>query len=253
MPDIDLVKEYWNNNVSNWKIADGLTVGDQKFFFEVERYRFEKLNYLNKLIKYDGYKSKEVLDVGCGLATDLSRFAAGGANATGVDVSPTAVDLAKRNFQQRELSANLEIMNGEQLTFESESFDYVYCHTVLHFTPNPERMVREIHRVLKPGGQALLMTINRKSWLYFLHRIAGLKIDYLDAPVFHRFDTTEFEEITKCFSKRKLVVERFPIRTEVHKGWKAFVYNVLFVDFYNLMPQWLIGKTGYHLLYFVEK
>ena len=114
-------------------------------------------------------------------------------------------------------------------------------------------MIAEIRRVLKPGGKALLMTINRASWLYALHKVAGLKIDYLDAPVFHRFNYKEFEQLVSPFNKREVIVERFPVRTEVHSGLKAKVYNHLFVDLYNAMPKALIGKTGYHLLAMVSK
>ena len=144
-------------------------------------------------------------------------------------------------------------MDGQALEFADNSFDFVYCHTVLHFTADPAAMIAEIRRVLKPGGKALLMTINRASWLYALHKVAGLKIDYLDAPVFHRFNYKEFEQLVSPFNKREVIVERFPVRTEVHSGLKAKVYNHLFVDLYNAMPKALIGKTGYHLLAMVSK
>ena len=144
-------------------------------------------------------------------------------------------------------------MDGEALGFDDNSFDFIYCHTVLHFTSNPADMITEIKRVLKPDGQALLMTINRASWLYALHKLAGLKIDYLDAPVFHRFNYDEFEQLLTSFSDKKMIVERFPVRTEVHSGIKAMIYNHLFVDLYNAMPKALIGKTGYHLLALVTK
>ena len=250
---ISAVEQFWDENVANWKIATHLERGSTEFFAEVERYRFDKLNYLPKVIDYNAFKDQLVLDVGCGLATDLSRFAKGGAITTGIDISTEAINLAKQNFQQRGLTGSFEKMNGEQLNFPDNHFDFAYCHTVLHFTPNPQTMVNEIQRVLKPGGRALLMTINRGSWLYFLHKVAGLKIDYMDSPVFHTFNYTEFDQLAANFTTRNMVVERFPVRTEVHKGWKAKVYNTFFVDLYNALPQQLIGKTGYHLLNFVEK
>ena len=250
---IEAVANYWDRNVANWKIAADLETGSPAFFAEVERYRFDKLDYLPRVIDYNAYAGQRVLDVGCGLGTDLSRFARGGADCSGIDIAPAAVTLATDNFKQRQLSADLQCMNGEALTFADDQFDFVYCHTVLHFTPNPAAMIGEIHRVLKPGGTALLMTINRGSWLYFLHKIAGLNIDYMDAPVFHKFNYAEFDQQCAVFNNRRLVVERFPVRTEVHQGWKATVYNRCFVDLYNALPTAVIGKTGYHLLAFVQK
>lgn len=247
------VSQYWDRNVSNWKIANDLETGSKDFFQEVERYRFEKLDYLPRVIDYNSYENKSVLDVGCGLATDLSRFAKGGAKVSGIDIAPQAIELAKRNFDLRGLVGKFDVMDGENMRFSDNSFDFVYCHTVLHFTPDPEQMIKEISRVLKPGGTALLMTINRGSWLYFLHKLAGLKIDYLDAPIFHRFNYTEFDAMLAPFTQRDILVERFPKATEVHKGWKATLYNSFFVAPYNALPKKLIGKTGYHLLALVSK
>ena len=194
-----------------------------------------------------------VLDTGCGLGTDLSRFVSGGAIGTGIDISPAAIKLARQNFEYRNLSAEFLNMDGENMSFEDNSFDIVYCHTVLHFTPDPEAMIREIYRVLKPGGHAILMTINRHSWLYFLHRMAKLKIDYMDAPVFHKYTYNEFREMLSPFDRAEIIVERFPVRTEVHHGIKATIYNKFFVDVYNSLPKKLTGKTGYHLLAFAYK
>ena len=66
---------------------------------------------------------------------------------TGIDISPRAIELARTNFAQRGSPGGFAVMDGEALEFPDRSFDVVYCHTVLHFTPHPERMVGEIHRV----------------------------------------------------------------------------------------------------------
>ena len=247
------VRDFWDKNVANWKVAAHLDVGSEAFFKEVERYRCEKLSYLEQRVDYSGYKGQSVLDVGCGLGTDLSRFAPGWAITTGVDISPVAVDLARKNFNWRGLKGDFAEMDGEALGFPENSFDFVYCHTVFHFTANPAKLVAEIKRVLKPGGEALIMTINRRSWLYFLHRVAGVKIDYMDAPVFHKYSYDEFKAVTDIFPDNDMIVERFPVHTEVHHGIKAKIYNLFFVDFYNALPRFLVGKTGYHLLSWVRK
>lgn len=246
------VQTYWDHNVSNWKIATA-PVGSDEFFKEVELYRFSKLSYLPLRVNFDGFPGKRLLDVGCGLGNDLARFVSGGANGTGIDISPVAIDLARKNFKHRHLNAEFKHMNGEKMSFADNSFDVVYCHTVIHFTPDPGALIQEIYRVLKPGGKAILMTINRHSWLYFLHRLAKLKIDYMDAPVFKKYTYKEFEKMLSPFDRVEMSAERFPVRTEVHRGVKAMIYNKLFVDIYNAMPQKLISKTGYHLLAFAYK
>jgi 2-polyprenyl-3-methyl-5-hydroxy-6-metoxy-1,4-benzoquinol methylase len=247
------ISDYWNKNVSNWEVANHLEVGTPAFFQEVERYRFEKLDYLEDVAGFDDYTGKKVLDVGCGLGTDTSRFALNGANVHGIDIAPRAIELSRKNFEWRGLQGQFDVMDGEAMTFPDNEFDFVYCHTVLHFTCSPHDMIKEIHRVLRPGGKALLMAINRRSWLYFMHRIAGVKIDYMDAPVFHKMDLSEFRQITAVFSQNEINLYRFPTKTEVHKGWKATVYNTLFVDLYHAIPKRFTNMTGYHMLAFVTK
>jgi ubiquinone/menaquinone biosynthesis C-methylase UbiE len=246
------VQEYWDRNVSNWKITTA-PVGSVEFFREIEHYRFSKLNYLPRIVDFNGYSGKRLLDAGCGLGNDLSRFVSGGAIGTGIDISPAAIKLAKQNFESRNLDATFILMDGENMSFNDNSFDVVYCHTVLHFTPDPDALLGEIYRVLKPGGQAILMTINRHSWLYVLHRLARLKIDYMDAPVFNKYTYSEFEKMLSPFDRVEIMAERFPVRTEVHGGIKAALYNRFFVDIYNALQKQIIGKTGYHLLAFAYK
>ncbi len=247
------VADYWDKNVSNWKVANHLDVGSEEFFREVERYRFDKLEYLEDAVQFDSFKGKSVLDVGCGLGTDTSRFARAGAEVTGVDIAPRAVTLARKNFAWRGLEGRFEPMDGEELALPDDSFDFVYCHTVLHFTRDPEAMINEIYRVLKPGGRAILMTINRKSWLYFMHRVAGAKLDYMDAPVFHKMSPEEYRAKLKIFKDVDFRLYRYPVRTEVHKGWKGWVFNTLIVDTFNALPKRWTKNMGYHMLAFVQK
>ena len=249
---IEAVRGYWNAHVHDWKIARE-EPGTLAFFEETEAYRYEKLHYLPRVVDFTAQNGKRVLDVGCGLGNDLSRFARGGAEVTGVDIAPTAIDLSRRNFESRGLSGAFHVMNGEAMDLPDASFDYVFCHTVLHFTPDPAAMVREVHRVLRPGGSAVLMTINRKSWLFAMHRLLKVEIDYLDAPVFNPFERPSFEKLMAPFDTVDLVMERFPVRTKVHKGLKAALYNMAFVDVFNALPRRITRRYGYHMLAFVQK
>lgn len=245
-------REFWNNHVHDWKIAKS-PAGTKDFFLEIEEYRFEKLEYLAKIVDFAGYPGKTVLDVGCGVGNDLSRFAKGGSIVTGIDIAPHSIELAKSNFQQRELRGEFHVMNGESMEFPSNSFDLVYCHTVLHFTPDPEQMIAEIHRVLKPDGQAIIMTVNRYSWLNVLNKFANIEIDHLDAPVFRKFTINEFKKLLSAFKEVNIIPERFPVRTKVHSGLKARLFNTVFVDIFNKIPRSFTRKTGHHLMAFCRK
>ena len=194
-----------------------------------------------------------VLDVGCGVGNDLSRFVKAGARVTGIDLAEHSIELAKRNFEFRELPGKFLVMNGEDMELPDASFDVVFCHTVLHFTPDPEKMIAEILRVLRPGGMAILMTVNRNSWLNFLHRLLNVEIDHLDSPIFYKYSIKEFRAMLSGFESVEIVPERFPVRTKVHHGIKAKLFNLLFVDLFNALPKRLVRRTGHHLMAFAYK
>ena len=246
------VRAYWDAHVHDWKIATH-PPGSPEFFREVEEYRFEKLEYLAKRVRFAGYPGRSVLDVGCGLGNDTARFAQGGSEVTGIDISPRAIEFARQNFAQRGLAGLFQVMDGEAMTFPDGQFDMVYCHTVLHFTPDPARMVREIRRVLKPDGLAILMTVNRKSWMNWLRHVMKVEIDHLDSPVFRHMTMAEFRSILKPFPVVTLQSERFPVPTKVHKGLKAALYNRLFVAGFNAVPASWTSRTGHHLLAFCRQ
>jgi len=249
---IESVRQYWNQHVDDWKIARHPS-GTADFFSETEEYRFEKLHYLTQRIPFQEYPGKKILEVGCGLGNDLSRFAAGGARVTGIDLADRAIELSRANFQQRGLDGEFHRMDGEHMDFDANSFDFVYCHTVLQFTPDPARMAEEIHRVLKPGGQAIVMAINSQSWLILMHNLLKTEIDYLDSPFFQHFKAAELRQLLSPFDQVEIIPERFPVRTRVHKGLKAHLYNLLFVDLFNALPPGWVRWSAHHLLAYVLK
>ena len=96
------VREYWNRHIHDLDITSH-PVGSPGFFADLYEYHFEKLHHLLRLVNFDGYRGRRVLDVGCGAGTDLVRFARGGAKVSGVDLSATAIALARGNFEQQGL------------------------------------------------------------------------------------------------------------------------------------------------------
>jgi ubiquinone/menaquinone biosynthesis C-methylase UbiE len=228
-------------------------VGTPGFFQELDAYRFEKLSYLPQVVKFSVYWGKRLLEVGCGLGIDLVRFAQAGAIVTGVDLAETSIDLARKNFEQSNLTADLQVMNGEGLQFEDGSFDVAYAHGVLQYTADPQKMVNELHRVLRPGGEAILMVYHKYSWLNALSQLMSVELEHEDAPVLRKYSIGEFKQLMAPFSRLCIVPERFPVRTRLHRGLKAVLYNTLFVGGFNLLPRALTRPFGWHLLAFAYK
>src|SRR6185436_10867138 len=188
---IDDIREYWNRHIHDLEITQH-PVGTPGFFADLDEYHFEKLHHLLHLVNFDGYRGRQVLEVGCGAGTDLARFARGGAIAFGVDLSSSAIALAKQNFEQQGLKADLREANGERLPFANGSFDLVYAHGVVQYTAHPQQLVDECRRVLKPGGEAVFQAYNRISWLNALSKLMKVPLEHDDAPVLRKYSEGEF-------------------------------------------------------------
>jgi SAM-dependent methyltransferase len=246
------VRAYWDQHIHDLEITTH-PVGSRGFFDDLDQYHFEKLHHLLTLVPFDGAAGKTVLEVGCGAGVDLARFAKGGAIVTGIDLAPSAIALAKVNFAQQGLPGTFEVADGEQLPFADNSFDLVFAHGVVQYTANPQRLVDECRRVLKPGAQAVFQVYNRVSWLNALSMLMKVNLEHEDAPVLLKFSIPEFKRLLGGFSAVRLVPERFPVKSRLHRGWKGAVYNGLFVGTFNALPRALVRRFGWHLLAFCTK
>ena len=252
MATTDAVRDYWNRRIHDLDITTH-PVGSRGFFDDLEQYHFEKLHHLPRLVAFDGYRGRSVLDVGCGAGVDLARFARGGAAVTGVDLAASAVELARANLAQQGLQGAFEVADGERLPFVDNWFDLVYAHGVVQYTPDPQRLVDECRRVLKPGGEAVFQVYNRRSWLNALSKLMKVGLEHEDAPVLRKFTIGEFRRLLRGFREVRIEPERFPVKSRLHGGWKGAVYNGLFVGTFNALPRGLVRRFGWHLLAFCRK
>jgi SAM-dependent methyltransferase len=250
--NIDRVREYWNRHIHDLEITTH-PVGSRGFFDDLDQYHFEKLHHLLRLVDFGGYRGRDVLEVGCGAGVDLARFAKGGARVVGVDLASSAVDLARANFEQQKLAGEFHVANGEALPFPDGSFDLVFAHGVVQYTSNPQKLVDECRRVLKPGGDAVFQVYNRVSWLNALSKLMNVGLEHDDAPVLLKLSIGEFRKLVSGFSEVRIVPERFPVRSRLHGGWKGAIYNGVFVGTFNALPKSLVQRFGWHLLAFCRK
>jgi len=246
------VRQYWDQHIHDLEITRH-PVGSRGFFDDLDQYHFEKLHHLLRLVPFDGCRGQSVLEVGCGAGVDLVRFARGGAEVTGVDLAASAIDLARANFEQQGLAGRFEVADGERLPFPDNSFDFVYAHGVVQYTADPQRLVEECRRVLKPGGQAVFQVYNRVSWLNALSKLMKVGLEHDDAPVLLKFSIGEFKSLLSGFRTLRIVPERFPVKSRLHGGWKGVLFNTVFVGTFNALPRSLVRRFGWHLLAFCTK
>lgn len=182
----DRVRAFWQDHPCGTKFADA-EPGSRQFYEMIEKHRYQKEWHIPSAAGFGHAKDLRVLEVGCGLGTDGAQFAKAGANYTGTDLTDAAVDLARRRFELFELPGTFRIADAEHLDFADNSFDLVYSHGVVHHTPDTAGAVREIHRVLRPGGRAVIMIYHRDSYNYRVNisllRRAGVHLLRFEAGV----------------------------------------------------------------------
>lgn len=116
-----------------------------------------------------GLSGKRVVDVGCGGGILAEAMAARGAQVTGIDLAEKSLKVAKLHLFESGLAVDYRCVAVEALAEEAPgSFDVVTCMEMLEHVPDPASVIAACARLVRPGGQVFLSTLNRnpKSWLF---------------------------------------------------------------------------------------
>ncbi len=162
--------EQWTADPCGSSVADG-EPGSRTYFEHLLEARHDYAPWMRDALGYDDTSGLAVLDVGCGQGIDLYHYATAGARATGIDLTPRHCELARLHLDVMGLEA--EVVNGdaELLPFADATFDRVSSNGVLHHTPDMPAALREVHRVLRPGGEARIIVYNRRSLHYWINQV----------------------------------------------------------------------------------
>ena len=168
---------------------------------------------------------KKVLDLGSGTGAALRQLH---------NYEVTAVDPDEKMLQLNKFE-NKIIGNAEDLPFPDNSFNSVYCAFVWRNLNNPELGLQEVHRVLKPGGNFILLDMTRpkNNFLRILHKIGTFKITLLIGVL--TFNLKEYKFLHKSLDK-------YP-QPEVH----------LSNDLFNTINTTRMGLFGFVYLTVMEK
>ncbi|RYY32779.1 MAG: class I SAM-dependent methyltransferase [Sphingobacteriaceae bacterium] len=106
----------------------------------------------------------KLLEIGVGNGAHLNQYK--NHDITGIDTSIAMIEHARRN---RPENITLIVMNGETLSFPNQQFDYVVLSHVIAVTDNPDRLLQEVYRVLKPQGRIFILNhFTPNSWLKYI-------------------------------------------------------------------------------------
>jgi SAM-dependent methyltransferase len=172
------VRQFWDRNPCGTKNT-GAERGTLAFYRQVEAHRYHEEFHIPLVAEFDQHASHQVLEVGCGLGTDGRQFARGGARYTGCDLSLESLRLARRGFGLFGLTGDFVCTDAADLPFCDSRFDIVYSHGVLHHVPSTVRAINEVHRVLRPGGTAIIMLYAAALFGYLggAHSIGRLRLE----------------------------------------------------------------------------
>jgi ubiquinone/menaquinone biosynthesis C-methylase UbiE len=169
------VKEYWEAQPCGTEtdIFGDSSLYSREWFEIIENYRYEVEPFIHSIAQFTRYRSKKVLEIGVGVGTDHLQWARAGVDLFGIDLTHASIEITERHLEMYGFKSNLKRVDAEILPFEDNSFEVVYSWGVIHHSENPQAIVNEIKRVLKPNGVFVGMFYNRRSiasivaWLKF--------------------------------------------------------------------------------------
>jgi SAM-dependent methyltransferase len=257
------VRAFWNKRPCNLRHSQA-PIGSKQYFDEVEARKFFVEPHIPAFADYGRWKGKKVLEIGCGLGTDTINFARAGALVTAVDLSDASLELCKRRFELYGLEATFYSGNAEALSsfVPVEAYDLIYSFGVIHHTPHPERVVRELAKYCGPQTEIRIMVYSKWSWkalwiIFTKGRGAFWRADELTranseaefgSPVTYTYTSRSVRKLLSGFNVRRVWKDHiFPYRID-----KYVKYQFEVVWYFRFLPRplfdWLERRLGWHLL-----
>jgi ubiquinone/menaquinone biosynthesis C-methylase UbiE len=175
---VEEVSAFWSTEACGTHFVRDFA-DEREFYDKFREHRYRTEWHLPLLVPFAQAKGKKVLEIGTGNGADGVMFALNGADYTGVDLTDTALEATRRHFAAQSLKGSFQCEDAEALSFPEESFDWVYSHGVLHHTPNTQRAIDQVWRVLKPGGSAIVMLYHKHSFNYFVRIMVYMRVRVL--------------------------------------------------------------------------
>ena len=160
----------------DWREAIPFEAGTKEYFDEVDRRFFvsarEFLPWRTKpfdaLIPFQKLPELDVLEIGVGHGSHAMLLASSAKSFTGIDLTEAAVTMTRKRFDVHNVPGRIERMDAENMSFSDDSFDYIWSWGVIHHSADTQRIVGEMHRVLRPDGIATIMVYYRGWWNYYI-------------------------------------------------------------------------------------
>lgn len=243
---------FWNKRPCNINHSNK-KIGSKDYFDEVEKKKYFVEPHIPEFAEFKRWKGKKVFEVGCGIGTDAKRFCEEGADYTGIDISKNSIRIAEKRLQVYKLKGILGLVNIESSEFvfnyfNPNSYDLVYSFGVLHHTVNIRNAIRNIYKLLKPGGTFKFM-------VYAKHSLKNWKImeglDQYEAqkgvPIANVYTHADIRYLLQDFRNIDIVQTHiFPYKIPEYKKHR-YVKQPYFEHMPKKLFDILSKKLGWHL------
>lgn len=159
-------QQWWTENTMSydWKKKADAPRYSKAWFDEIDakfyhgaRLFLPALNPFATLMDIENLNGKRVLEIGCGMGMHSELMLRAKAKLTSVDISPTSIMATGKRLELKGLSGDVRQMDAEHLDFVDGEFDLVWSWGVIHHSARTGQVLKQIDRVLKPGGTAKIM------------------------------------------------------------------------------------------------
>lgn len=202
---------------------------DKRFFTDAGTIIRSRKIPFDTLIDFDSLKNKEVLEIGCGNGSHAQLLATHARAYTGIDLTSYAVTSTGKRLGYLGVPAVVARMDAEAMEFPDESFDFIWSWGVIHHSANTRKIVEEMYRVLRPGGEARIMVYYRSFWSYRI--FTGL---------FARIANGQMLRANSFHEASQLMTDGALARFYTGKEWRSLVSDLFKVEDVRILG----SKTG---------
>jgi len=184
-------REWWEQHPMRYDFSEELHAEEfsREFYEEIDKRFFadaatmipsHKLPF-DQLIDFESLKDKDVLEVGCGNGSHAQLLVQHARSYTGIDLTSYAVKSTTQRLRFLGGNGTIRQMDAEHMDFPAETFDFIWSWGVIHHSANTRQIIKEMHRVLRSGGEAVIMVYHRSFWSYrvFTGLIGGIAHGHL--------------------------------------------------------------------------
>jgi ubiquinone/menaquinone biosynthesis C-methylase UbiE len=172
-------KSWWESNPMRYDFSDRPVESGEfspEWFREVDRrflrtvrmaFPWKRIPFDN-FIDFDEIGALDVLEIGVGMGTHAELLSGHARSYTGIDLTEYSIRATKARFEQFGCPGRILQQDAELMDFPDASFDYVWSWGVIHHSSDTARILKQIHRVLRPGGKLVFMVYHQSVWNTFV-------------------------------------------------------------------------------------